>query len=469
MDGTFPQTPPMHPGMRNTLTLLSWAIQGLAHADRSRRERIAGIRPPLTGADAMHVYLKEHGIDVPHIDKVIKGLMQDGKTAGAVKELVTIAADAAANPHDLGAFVQHLARCCAPATGHPSAAVAGSVSPAAAPPGTTWTPASGDPPRFRPEFTSAARRRPAAPAPEPPTTETPKDTTPVTTAPSAVPANDRVPARNVAVADCVTVTSDAAGTAGCKDPIQNALSAEDRARLEALDRRMDAFETRIARELGELKDWMNAQFQELARRIDANGARQVRMQAEMDELRAHLRRVEAELQTLRAHISTKAPEVGPNRVDAEHDACASSGSVQRGEDLAEQTGNVDVRIGETSDGAGQVVVDNEPAHHEAREAEDNRDEAQASTVVGAPGGTDPKTAEAAQSAAVGAPQVAELSAKPNMSQAPTPASDRERIARVETRFDALEGTAIDAVGGLKNNMAKWMGDLAEKLGKEEAK
>lgn len=323
MDGAFPQTQPMHPAMRNTLTLLTWAMQGLAHADRSRRERLAGIKPPLTGADAMHVYLKEHGIDVPHLDKLIKGLMQEGKTAGAVKDLITVAADAAANPHDLGAFVQHLARCCA-STGDPPAPPVMSMTPAAAPPGTSWTAAAGTQPHFRPEFTSAARRTPPPAAAPPPTTSPsapvgaqgqprfrPEFTSearrpqaqtsspdmpsnPAPTAAAITAANDVVPARFTS-ADRAARTSDDARTAGCNDPIPELLRSEDGARIDALERRVDAFETRIARELLELKDWMNAQFQELARRIEAQSARQARMQAELDELRAQIRRVEFEL------------------------------------------------------------------------------------------------------------------------------------------------------------------------------
>ncbi|MFZ6181227.1 hypothetical protein [Nannocystis pusilla] len=310
--------------MRNTLTLLTWAMQGLAHADRSRRERLAGIKPPLTGADAMHVYLKEHGIDVPHLDKLIKGLMQEGKTAGAVKELITVAADAAANPHDLGAFVQHLARCCAPTGDLPVPPVTG-LTPAAAPPGTSWTAAAGKQPHFRPEFTSAARRTPP-PAAAPPPTASPSASVgapgqprfrpeftsearrrsqtqasspdmasnPGPTAAVITAANDVVPARLTSAAHAVK-TSDDARTAGCNDPIPEPLRSEDGALIDALGRRVDAFETRIARELLELKDWMNAQFQELARRIEAQSARQARMQAELDELRAQLRRVEFEL------------------------------------------------------------------------------------------------------------------------------------------------------------------------------
>ncbi|MFY0533389.1 hypothetical protein [Nannocystis pusilla] len=496
--------------MRNTLALLSWAIQGLAHADRSRRERIAGIRPPLTGADAMHVYLKEHGIDVPHIDKVIKGLMQDGKTAGAVKELVTITADAAANPHDLGTFVQHLARCCAPTGSEPPTPAVGLVSPSAAPPGTSWTPTAGKQPQFRPEFTSEARQRPpAAPTTDVPTgtarprfrpeftsearrrSPAPAPTTAgyaATTATTA--ANDAGPAGNLISADCATTPNDAAAVTGCNDPIPDALRPEELARLEALERRVDTFEARIARDLLELKDWMNAQFQELARRIEAQGFRQARMQTELDELRAQLRRVESELRTLtRPHAApAESPPVcvaAPRdvAVDGEptiQDAgeAQAPGTKQHGEELTSSDASA-IEVPEVVEAAQHEESHTErPTDAQVRCARAEGAQEERQRIAQQRELADPAASALRKHDTIHAnePPLAPLQhevpvevvrtrgASPEPRVVADPRSLDERLEAADARIEA----GLRVVAELKGNVAQRVGELFQKLEKNQA-
>ena len=145
MDGALPQTEPMSAFMRNTLTMLHWTLQGLSGAERAKRLRLAGRSGQLTGADAMRMYLKDNGIDVPRIEDAIRSLLKNGQSAAALKDVATMVADAAADPADLGNMVQKMARCCGP-TASPQTA-----GPAAAPSGATWTATweAGKPPEQR--------------------------------------------------------------------------------------------------------------------------------------------------------------------------------------------------------------------------------------------------------------------------------------------------------------------------------
>jgi hypothetical protein len=358
---------PMPSAMRHTLTLMHWVMQGLAGADRARRQRLAGGPATLTGADAMAMYLKDAGIDVPRIETAIKSLLQDGQAATAIKDVVTTVADAAASPKDLGTLVQRFAQCCGP-----------TQAPAAAPAGTAWTATwePGKPPRFRPDLTSAARHAqpPTAtsPAPVAPKTPPPQFRPDLTSAarhaqpPATDPSTSAPPAANdtrpTVTCPPPGLLDAIANTSACTDPIPEPPKFDDPAmaqRIEALERRMDAFEAGIGRELAALKERVLAKFQELSERIAANAAKQSRMQAELDLLRARV-------QALEVHAS---PAPGAETSTAE-EAVASE---PQAENASTGTTTTDVEAPPTDSQPADEPEVREASQGPADSAQDNAD------------------------------------------------------------------------------------------------
>jgi hypothetical protein len=317
MSTTLPPTPPISPVMRQTLEILQWAAEGFANANRIRRARLTG-NPEFTGADAMQMYLKSQGIDIQHLDDVVRGLMQDGQTAASVKEVMDVVSDAAIkSPKDLSELVQRLARAATGTVPPPN------TTPAAAPPGTSWTMSPSGKQRFRPEYTSAAS--PAGKQrfrPEYTSAACKSGVTPhVPAAPQPpVQAANEVPAKAPEVSAlpvCVDIVSPvaiitSAASCSCTDPPpeaapvahpprtgeQTGSSEADEAgmsRLDALERRLDVVEANQAREIAQLRQWATEQLHTLSKRIAKSEAVNGRIEQEHAALKQRVQQLEAAL------------------------------------------------------------------------------------------------------------------------------------------------------------------------------
>ena len=311
MSTTLPPTPPLSPVMRQTLEVLQWAAEGFANANRIRRARLAGA-PEFTGADAMQMYLKSQGIDIQHLDDVVRGLMQDGQTAASVKEVMDVVSDAAIkSPKDLSDLVQRLARAATGTVPPPD------TTPAAAPPGTSWTMSPAGKQRFRPEYTSAACKSGVTP-------HVPSAPPPVVQAANEVPAKAPDVSTLLVCGDIVspasTVTS--AASCSCTDlppeaaPVappprtgeQTAPSETDEAgmsRLDALERRLDVVEANQAREIAQLRQWATEQLQALSERIAKSEAVNGRIEQEHAALKQRVQQLEAALAARDGKVSEK--------------------------------------------------------------------------------------------------------------------------------------------------------------------
>lgn len=326
MSTTLPPTPPLSPVMRQTLEVLQWAAEGFANANRIRRARLAGA-PEFTGADAMQMYLKSQGIDIQHLDDVVRGLMQDGQTAASVKEVMDVVSDAAIkSPKDLSDLVQRLARAATGTVPPPD------TTPAAAPPGTSWTMSSSGKQRFRPEYTSATspagkqRFRPeytSAACKSGVTPHVPSAPLPPVQAANEVPATapdvSTLPVCVDIVSLAAIVTS--AASCSCVDPPPEAApfappprteqtasrgtGEAGMSRLDALERRLDVVEANQAREIAQLRQWATEQLHTLSERIAKREAVSDRIEQEHAALKQRVQQLEAALAARDGKMSEK--------------------------------------------------------------------------------------------------------------------------------------------------------------------
>ena len=457
MSTTLPPTPPLSPVMRQTLEVLQWAAEGFANANRIRRARLTGT-PEFTGADAMQMYLKSQGIDIQHLDDVVRGLMQDGQTAASVKEVMDVVSDAAIkSPKDLSGLVQRLARA---ATG---TVPQSDTTPAAAPPGTSWTMSSSGKPRFRPEYTSAAtpagkqRFRPeytsaacrsgvtphVPPAPQPPVkaaNEVPAKAPDVSTPPVCV--DIASPASTVSSAASCSCTDlppspAAAPTAppprtGEQEP-SSGTGETGMSRLEALERRLDAIEADQAREIAELRRWATEQLQALSDRIAKSEAASGRIEQEHEALKQRVQRLEAALAAQDSKISEEAGSA------AEHAA-----STPAGEPPPEPAAEC---VQETPD-PQTVAAPAAPIGEEAPAAD--RDEPPAAAQ-------DQPHAAAAPEASAAMPPTTEPDHRTDLDG---------RLERAERRLDEVE-TNRHTIDELKRDLAHQLGAVHRNLPEEQ--
>lgn len=309
MSTTIPETQPLSPTMRHTLELVKWVAEGFASAHRIRRARIAGA-PEFTGAEAMEMYLKSQGIDLPHLDQVVRGLMEDGNAAAAVKEVADVVSEAAVrSPKDLSELVQRLAHAATGRVPQPDTTTAPPGRPLIRPEFIRGTSPSGGKPRFRPEYTSAARRSggaahvPCVDPPPPAANEAPH-ADPSVCVDATRPASTVASPTSCACTDPPAPAGTVAGTAD--RPAQTEADVEGtRAvakdedprpqRLDALERRLDALEADLAREIAALRQWTTEQLRVLSERIAASTAASESLKQEHEALKQRVQQLEAAL------------------------------------------------------------------------------------------------------------------------------------------------------------------------------
>lgn len=313
MSTTLPETQPLSPTMRHTLELVKWAAEGFANAHRIRCARIAGA-PEFSGAEAMEMYLKSQGIDLPRLDKVVRGLMEDGNAAAAIKEVADVVSEAAVrSPKDLSELVQRLAHAATGREPQPGTTTAPPGRPLIRPEylRAAGTSPSGGKPRFRPEYTSAARRggvtahEPCVPDPPPAAANEAPRVDPSVCVDATSSSSTVASSTSCACTDPPSGSAPTSST-GTDRPTQTEAhvagasvpAADDEAqsrRLDTLERRLDALEADLAREIAALRQWTTEQLRVLSERIAASTAASESLKQEHEALKQRVQQLEAAL------------------------------------------------------------------------------------------------------------------------------------------------------------------------------